>query len=132
MRCRRTTDARGAFTLVEVVAGIALLAVLLVGVVQSIAAHKRTLARAADRIEAAAVADRLLGSLSGRGGLYPTNARGLVPTHPDWAWSLTRTGTQMLEGFPVDTLRLEIVDTTPQPSSLLRVELVQDRGAGQR
>ena len=118
--CRQT---REGFTLVEVVVGLTLLAILLVGIVRATSAHRRTIARAEDRIEATRVADRLLASLPDRGGRYAVPMQGRVPGRSSWSWSMTRTSTQRLVGVPVETLQFRIVDAGL--SELVTVDLVQ-------
>ena len=119
---------RTAFTLVEVVVSIALLAILLVGIVQATGAHRRTMQQAENRLAAVAIADELLERLAGRDGRYVLDTGGPIPSRPGWTWALVPTGTQSLAGQVVDTFRLVVAGRSRQP--LVQIDLVQDRGVG--
>ena len=123
---RRTAERRTAFTLVEVVAGLVLMAGLLVATVRATTIHKRQLRLAADRVAAADVADDLLESSRGR---LVVGRRSRVPGHPNWTAVTSQVGQQRLLGQPLVTIRLAIVrDAGPggeQPVTLVAVDVLQ-------
>ena len=122
------TASRRGFTLVEVVAGMALLALLLVGIVQATAQHRRNMTRAAEQIEAAALADELTGQLRTRRGTFPIGETGSLPKRPGWAYRVIATSEQTVLGVPLQTVAIQIVDAATL-RLLIQVDVLQ-RGRG--
>ena len=119
--------ARRGFTLVEVVAGMALLAVLLVGIVKATSQHRRNMARAAERIEAAALVDELAERLRTRQGTFPIGQVGPLPKRPGWEYRVALTSSQQVLGVPVQTVAIQIVDAATQ-RVIVQVDVLQKRG----
>ena len=118
---------RPAFTLIEVVVGIVLLAMLLVGVVRAAATHRTTIARATARIEAAQAADGIAAQIETRTGRLPVGQSGVVPGR-SWRWAVDLVGLREIEGIAVEVVRLRLAD--PAGTELLAIERVQPRPQG--
>lgn len=101
---------RRGLTLVEVVAGLALLSTLLVGVLTTKARVTRQWAHAQRRLEAAAAADRLMTSWWRDVERFPRNARGEVPGNSRLAWQTRTIRNDAVEAFGASTVRLEVFD----------------------
>ena len=77
-------------TLIEVLASLAILSTVLVGLIMAKARHSRQSTEASERIEACHLADQLLQLWwTGPDGV-PTNSSGPIEGKPDWQWQ-TRT-----------------------------------------
>ncbi|MFA6135166.1 MAG: type II secretion system protein [Phycisphaerae bacterium] len=77
-------------TLVEVLAGSALLGILLVAIVVANARLTAQTRRAADHVEAAEAAEGLLQYLWMDRDAFPRTGGGDVPGHPGWSWRAMR------------------------------------------
>ena len=106
-------DVRAAFTLLELVVGMALLATLLVSVLLATAKHKRLIQLAADRHEAVRLADDLLANWYSSADGVPLNARGLVHNRSGWYWRTMAHTNQVLFGVSAPQVKLEIVRRLP-------------------
>ena len=107
-----------AFTLLEVVVGLTLMATVLVGSMLSFAAHHRQRRVALAKIEAVAIADELLNQLTtGRDGI-PIAARGAVPGKPNWYWQTSFVGTAQPASVPLSVVRLDIVSVGADGTNL--------------
>jgi type II secretory pathway pseudopilin PulG len=107
---RRSLLPRSGLTLIEVVAGIALLSTLLVSTMLAYGLHVRQARAAQRRLEAIAAADRLLAGWGASAEHVPTVAQGEVPGDERLAWH-----TQVIENPAAATLgaaviRLEVYD----------------------
>ena len=105
---------RRAITLVEVIAGLALLA----GTVSAMLVVRGQCLRQARAIErrreAIASADRLLGMWWQDVSRFPRSARGPVPGRPDLAWQTIRQANPPVEALGGQVVRLEVSDVCDQ------------------
>ena len=86
-KCSHYNAARSAMTLVEVVAGMTLLASLATGMLLAYGAHQKQLRRAEQRINAVDVADKLLGQWYSSNVAIPRNRHGRVIANQEpWIW----------------------------------------------
>lgn len=106
-------------TLVEVVVGIALLAMLLVLILSSFRVHASQIRSAKQRMEAIRRADSLLTVWSASGGIPPVGEQEPIPERPGWSWRIVRgTGSDELYQIGASAIRLEIVDSQDQQEKL--------------
>ena len=97
-------------TLIEVVVGIALLAMLLALILASFRSHAAQIRSAKRRMEAIRHADELLSAWSSFGQIPPVGDRGDVPGISGWTWRIVRaTESQELFRLGATSVRLEIV-----------------------
>ena len=123
------SQARRGLTLIEVVAGIALLATLLVSTLAAFRAHASQVRSAKNRLAAIAVADRLLSEWMNAGTLPGIGETEDVPDTKGWRWRIVRPEPTMeLRRLNALAVRLEIVDSEPTPSVLTSVELLVPAG----
>lgn len=99
-----------AMTLVEVVAGLALLASLLVAVLLAKSAYARQSARAVRRIQAVAAADALLSAWHREPGVLPADGSGVVPGDGQFAWRTRVVPNADAEMMGARVVRLEVLD----------------------
>ncbi len=120
----RSSPRRRAFTLVEVVVGLTLLASLVVGVLLSFRVHHRQLRNARQRMAAATMADELLSVWHGRPEGVPPQAQGGIASAPGWVWQTQPIARRLVAGLPVDVIRLDVfaprsaADTAPLSCSV--------------
>jgi prepilin-type N-terminal cleavage/methylation domain-containing protein len=133
-RCRtfsRTTPRsrpRG-LTLVEVVAGLALLSTLLVAVLTTKARVTRQWSHAQRKLQAVAAADRLLGEWWPRRDEFPRQASGRVAGDSGLRWRTEPVANPPLNALRTSVVRLDILDeraTRPADEVLASVEVVLD------
>ena len=104
----RYNSSRRGITLVEVVAGMTLLASLATGVLLAFGAHQKQLRRAEQRIDAVQVADQLVGRwYAGKGIPRNTSGRVLFKQEP-WIWNTRTIDRSAVGSLPVEKLRIEI------------------------
>ena len=100
---------RTGITLVEVVAGMTLLASLATGVVLAYGAHQKQLRRAELRIDAVHVADQLLAQWYSGEEAVPRNRRGRVFAEGErWIWKTETTEVALIGSLPVERIRVEV------------------------
>lgn len=99
---------RRGLTLVEVVAGLALLAALAVGGLLAFGAHQRQLRQSALRLEAATLADRLLTEWYAGSGYVPRPAWGVFPDAAGWRWHTRPVARGRIDDLEIETVRLEV------------------------
>ena len=104
--CRRK---RSAFSLIEVVAGLVIMAGVLVASLLGFSAHRRQLRHADNRIAAVSIADELLTTLSGQVDGFPTNSRGRIAGKSDWYWTTQLVATTAPMEVPMNVIRLSVV-----------------------
>ena len=117
---------RKAFSLIELIAAIAVLGTLLVGIVLAKARHTRQLARA-DRVhEAVLAADDLLATWWADGPGIPSNSRGPTPTDDTLQWTTRPVEHDALERLGARVIRVSIHDSsdTTTTEALFHVDLV--------
>ncbi|MEQ1824850.1 MAG: type II secretion system protein [Pirellula sp.] len=123
---------RRAFTLIEVVVGIVLMASLVATTMVALASHQRTILLAKQRQQANRVAETLLTNWYELNGDIPTRAQGVVDAQAEWHWQTQPIGSTTLCGLTVNIVRLDVfgrVGLDSQPRILTSVELVQGLNA---
>lgn len=96
-------------TLVEVVAGMTLLASLATGMLLAYGAHQKQLRRAEQRIDAIDVADKLLARWYSGNETLPRNRRGRVFAEQEpWIWKTQTIEVAAVGSMPVERIRVEI------------------------
>ena len=127
---RRTRRKRPrGLTLVEVVAGLALLSTLLVAVLTTKARVTRQWTHAQRKLQAAAAADRLLVEWWPRRDEFPRQSGGRVAGESGLRWRTTPVANPTLNALRTSVVRLEIFDeraTRPGDDLLASVEVVLD------
>ena len=117
-------------TLVEVVAGLALLSTLLVAVLTTKARATRQWSHAQRKLEAVAAADRLVTNWWQDLDRFPRRAAGRVPGQSGLAWRTTPVAKPELAGLMVSVIRVEVLDESAvgdaRRSALASVEVVLD------
>lgn len=126
-------------TLVEVVAGMALLGTLLVSIVMATAKLTAQSRLAAHRVEAYLAADQLLFSWWSDWQNFPRNESGTISGHDDWRWRTFSTdskidlsvkvkkkspGDQEIEKLDIDLVTLEILEIDKQDILLASVQVL--------
>ncbi|TWU58433.1 hypothetical protein Poly51_12110 [Rubripirellula tenax] len=124
---RYRRERSSAFTLMEVVVGLAIMAGVMVSSLLAFGAHQRARRTAESKLTAVRVADELLSQLSaGRGGV-PASDRGLIAGQPGWWWQTEWIGTAAPAGIPVGVIAFRILEVSPDgsPRTLARVDIVK-------
>ena len=116
-----------AFTLLEVVVGLTLMASVLVGSLLSFSAHHQQRRMADAKIAAVAVADQLLNELSGTREGVPAIGRGTIAGRPNWFWRTNVIGFTAPASVPMRVIRLEVVEVNNERRmrTLATVEVVE-------
>lgn len=99
-----------AFTLLEVVVGLTLMASVLVGSLLSFSAHHQQQRMAEAKIAAVAVADQLLDEMAGSREGVPAVGRGIIAGRSNWFWKTNVIGNAAPASIPMRVIRLEIVE----------------------
>src|SRR5687768_12235907 len=97
-------------TLIEVVAGLALMATLLVALLQAKVGHARQTNVAERKLAAVAIADRLLSEWWRAPEKFPIETTGRVRSDPRFAWRTALVPNPTTERLDMDVVRLEIID----------------------
>ena len=129
---RKESDVKNAFTLLEVIVGLTLMATMLVGSLLAFAAHQRQARFADAKLQAVVIADELLDRLSGSPGGLPSAARGVIPGKPGWFWQTSPVGAIAPAQIPVRIIRFQIFSRTASGplTPLVTVDLLQSLGGG--
>ena len=116
-----------AFTLLEVVVGLTLMATVLVGSLLSFSAHHQQSRTADAKIAAVTIADQLLHQLSVTREGIPSNGRGIIIGKPNWFWRTYTIGTASPAQIPLRVIRFEIMERNRngRMRPLVTVELVE-------
>lgn len=132
MLCSRCNERSTAFTLIEVIVGLTLMATVLVSSLLSFAAHQKQRRFADAKIAAVTVADDLLHVMSASPEGIPARGRGLIPGQRNWFWQTSVVGAMAPAQVPMRVIRFEIIEQSSQGSlrALVTVDLVQPLGAG--
>jgi type II secretory pathway pseudopilin PulG len=120
---------RTGLTLVEVVAGLALLSTLLVAVLTTKARVTRQSAHAQRRLEAVAAADRLLAGWWRDVRAFPRDSSGEVAGNAGLAWRTRPVRNDAVNALTASVVRLEVTearDERRRGTVLASVELVLD------
>lgn len=107
---RSNREIRNAFTLLEVVVGLALMASVLVASLLSFSAHRKQIRAADARIAAVTVADDLLQQFSVRPEGLPRFGRGPIPGYPNWIWQSVVVGNAAPVQVPMHVIRFSIME----------------------
>lgn len=125
--CSPLRVGRSGLTLIEVVAGLVLMATLLVALVRATAVHRRNVVLAEERLEAIQYADRFLTKWSAEQRTQPTSQRGTVAGRANWVWQMRPVRTQELGGVRAAVWRLDIQRIQPRDTTLLAsVEVLRE------
>jgi hypothetical protein len=128
MTTRRHNSSRvtaRALTLIEVVAGLALLVAIMAALLLAKAHWQRRLVDAGRRLAAVSAADALLSEWWQNPKAFPVHSGGAVPEHANMRWQTTLIQNKAVEQLGTRAVRLEILpaDPTPPPA-LCSVEVV--------
>ncbi len=107
---RRTTQKNLAFTLLEVVVGLVLLATVLVSSLLALGRHQRQLRLASDRDSAISIADKLLARWMDSSARVPISTSASLAERPGWIWRTEVASNRVVMGRNCVVVRLEIVD----------------------
>ncbi len=105
----RPSSAR-AMTLIEVVAGLALLGTLLVGIVLAKVRFTQQWTAADRRVQTVRAADELLTAWWATPGGFPRRAAGDVPGRPDLSWRTEPVSNPAVEALGGRAVRLQVID----------------------
>lgn len=100
-------------TLIEVVASLALLASLLVGLLLAKARYTRQSALADRRIEAVRAVDRLLAAWWAEPARFPRRGTGPIDGAADLSWRTSLVANPTLNELGAQVVRLEVIDDRP-------------------
>lgn len=126
MRFSRIDD-RAAFTLLEVVVGLLLMATVLVGSLLSFSAHRKQRRVAESKIVAVGLADEWLTRWSASPEGIPSAGGGPIAGKPSWFWQTSIVGTAAPAGVPLRVIRFQIFEVTDERRQrpLTTVEVVE-------
>ncbi len=128
MMTRRRNSSKAtarALTLIEVVAGLALLVAIMAALLLAKAHWQRSLADSDRRLAASAAADALLSAWWQNPRAFPVHRGGAVPEHADMRWQTFFIPNRGVEHLGTRAVRLEIVPAEPTAApALCSVELV--------
>lgn len=121
-----------AFTLLEVIVGLTLMATILVGSLLSFAAHQKQRRLADAKLTAVAVADDILNRMHAAPNGIPQNDRGMIVGKPNWFWQTSVVGSVSAAQVPMRVVRFQIIEQpNGQPlRALVTIDLVQPRQTG--
>ena len=108
---------RPAFTLLEVIVGLTLMATVLVGSLLSFSAHQKQRRFADAKIVAVTIADDLLNLLSASPEGIPANGRGLIAGKSDWFWRTSVVGAMAPANVPMRRISSGVKRTSPEGGS---------------
>lgn len=118
---------RAGMTLIEVVCGIALMATLLVLILQVFRTHSAQIRNARERMIAITLADQLLQQWTEQGGIPAAGQQDQIGNFPQWQWKVSSVpATSELWSWGGGIARLEIIDTSrvTAPRRLASVDVV--------
>jgi prepilin-type N-terminal cleavage/methylation domain-containing protein len=124
---------RKAFTLIEVVVGLVLMATLIAASMTTLASHKHSLLVAKQTLEANGVADRLLTNWYDLRQSVPVPAQGFVDADAQWRWQTQSIGSTSVCGIPVQIIRLDVlgrIGSRNELRILCSIEVMQRPDAG--
>src|ERR1700722_4369419 len=128
--CRQSAG-RG-LTLVEVIAGLTLLATLLASILVAFGSQARQIRAARDRMAAVEMADRLLGEWSSQNALPPMGTEQAFPGNEEWRWRLMAGDRGELDASGVKSARLQVFRRDPRGADkvLASVDVLVPGGNG--
>jgi hypothetical protein len=104
----KPSDRRG-LTLVEVIAGLVLLATLLTTVLTAFKTHAAQIRGSRERLKANGIAQELLSGWLTKGALPPVGTRQALAGTEDWNWRLLANDSQPSGSINIGSVRVEIV-----------------------
>ena len=120
---------RGGFSLIEVVAGLVMMATVMAASLKAFADHQQRIRHANDRRRAVGLCDELLGELTTRRGGLPVAADGRWPASgmggEAWRWRLQTIDAGLVWDVPTRTVRLQIFGGDGR--ELVHVDLLWNR-----
>jgi type II secretory pathway pseudopilin PulG len=105
--CCRRSAVQG-LTLVEVIAGLALLATLLAAILVAFGRQAAQMRKSRDRLKAVELADRLLGDWSAQNAIPAIGTEQTLEGTKDWRWRLVEAGSADLDAAGLAAVRLEV------------------------
>ena len=122
-RCKRDS----AFTLLEVVVGLTLMASVLVGSLLAFSAHQKQRRHAEAKLAAVSLADQMLHQFTASRDGIPALGRGPIPGNPTWFWRTSVVGTRAPAQVLLKVIRLELIELTDEGSQrpLVTVDVVE-------
>lgn len=105
--CCRRSAARG-LTLVEVIAGLVLLATLLASILIAFGSQAAQMRKSRDRIRAVQLADRLLRDWSSRNTIPAIGSEQSLEGTKDWRWRLVDASSDDPDAAGLSVVRLEV------------------------
>jgi type II secretory pathway pseudopilin PulG len=114
-----TPCARTGITLIEVVAGLALLSTLLVSILAAYRGHAAQVRAAHDRLQAAQALDRLLGQWTASGQWPPAGSEEALTEPKDLVWRVVAEPPVTLQVVSLDTVRIEVARAAQGPPEVL-------------
>jgi prepilin-type N-terminal cleavage/methylation domain-containing protein len=120
------SSGRRGLTLVEVIAGLLLLATLLTFVLAAFKTHAAQIRAARDRLKASELAEGLLSEWMARNQLPPVGTQKPLSNTDGWMWRILANETQLSGPAPLRTVRVEICrpQEPAEPQILASVALV--------
>jgi hypothetical protein len=103
-----SSSGRRGLTLVEVIAGLVLLATLLTSVLAAFKTQAGQIRAARDRLKASELAEGLLGDWMARDQLPPVGTQKPLANTDGWMWRVLANETQLSGPAPLRTVRVEI------------------------
>lgn len=121
----RTRKSKKAFSLIEVVVALMLMATLLTTVIMAIGRQRRQGKLAEDRREAIRIADQLLSAWNESKNGIPLMNSGTIPEHNGWFWRTRVEANHPLFGTNFPTIGFEIIQRqTQRDVMLVRLEIL--------
>jgi hypothetical protein len=117
---------RPALTLVEVIAGLVLLATLLATVLVAFGIHAGRIRLARDRMAAIGIADQLVLDWTSQNAIPPIGAEKSLPDTKEWGWRMVAGESSALAQQGLSSIRLEVFrsQVTGDRQLLASVDLV--------
>jgi type II secretory pathway pseudopilin PulG len=103
------SSGRRALTLVEVIAGLVLLATLLTAVLAAFKTHAAQIRRARDRLQASAMAEDMLIGWTAEGVLPPVGTQKALAGTDGWVWRLLANESQQSGPVKIGSVSVEII-----------------------
>lgn len=101
-------SAKAGLTLVEVLAALALLSTLLVGILMASNRHTEQIRRSRQTLEVLHRVDALLYRWTGSGGMVPRKANGQIPGRDELIWKTHVVSKQHRQRLGIELVRLEV------------------------
>jgi type II secretory pathway pseudopilin PulG len=105
--CCRRSAVRG-LTLVEVIAGLVLLATLLASILVAFGSQAAQIRKSRDRLQAIELADRLLANWNSQNAIPVAGTEQSLAGTKDWRWRIVEAASADLERAGLASVRLEV------------------------